>query len=81
VYNSCPTVSAEELPLSDDSGVPACQQIWSKKLADGGVAVLFVNFDVNAATVKCHTSCMQAIGFAKVTVVFPCVTHEVQLVR
>ena len=70
MFDNCPAFSLEEYAARDgrvSDSVPACQQIWSKKLADGGSAVVFVNFDTNAASMTCDASCMAKIGFTSVS--------------
>lgn len=39
--------------------------VWARWLADGGVAVLFLNVGPSAASVQCDAGCMAALGPAK----------------
>ena len=48
-------------------GVPACQQVWSKPMADASTrAMAFVNYDASGSkTVSCDAACLKAAGFAQ----------------
>jgi hypothetical protein len=66
IVDTCPPMTQTD-SLSDT--VPACHQIWTKPLSDGGVAVNIVNFDSNPVTVTCDSTCMAKIGFSSVSAV------------
>ena len=51
----------------DDLHIHACQQIWGKKLADGGAAVVFVNFDTVPVNLTCGADCFAKLGFPNVS--------------
>lgn len=42
--------------------VDACVQVWARPLADTGVALLFVNWGPDAATVDCDARCLRDAG-------------------
>ena len=44
------------------SGVPACQQIWGRPLADGSWSICAVNYDVVEANIFCDEACFSAMG-------------------
>ena len=48
-------------------GVPACQQVWSKAMADTNTrAMAFVNYDASGKkTVTCDAACLKGAGFAQ----------------
>ncbi len=50
------------------SGVPPCQQIWARPLADGSYALCAVNFDVVEANINCDETCLGAIGMSSASV-------------
>ena len=49
-------------PAVDD-----CVQVWAKHLADGGTALLLVNWGPNATTVACDAACLAAAGVENAT--------------
>ena len=68
VYTNCPLSTIEELTAlreggtDDDLHIHACQQIWGKKLSDGTVATVFVNFDSVPVNLTCGPSCFTQLG-------------------
>ncbi len=83
VFDNCPAFSVDEYLATNrvSDTVPACQQVWKKTLADGGVAVAMVNFDTNPATVQCDASCMSKIGFSSVCSCVPVSVHSLPQLR
>jgi hypothetical protein len=69
IVDTCPPTTLEELRANPLTSIPACHQIWTKPLSDGGVAVNIVNFDSNPVTVTCDSTCMAKIGFSSVSAV------------
>ena len=45
--------------------VAACQQVWAKPLADGDVALLFVNWAPDDAAVACDAECLDRAGLTR----------------
>jgi len=55
LLNTCPNVT--------DGSLPACQQIWTRRLFDGSVAMALVNFAPHNATLTCKPHCLRSLGF------------------
>ena len=46
------------------SGVPPCQQIWARPLADGSWGVCAINYDTVEANIYCDATCFGAMGMS-----------------
>eukprot|EP00047_Mylnosiga_fluctuans_P005731 m.242349 g.242349 ORF g.242349 m.242349 type:complete len:400 (+) comp14019_c0_seq1:32-1231(+) len=61
ILTNCPPF----LPLQAGDSVPACQQIWARPLADGSVAMNFLNFDTKPAAITCDADCFRRAGLGQ----------------
>lgn len=42
--------------------IPSCHQIWAKKLYDGTIASVFVNYDILPTNITCDETCFSTMG-------------------